>query len=141
MAESELLRTLGEPTDTGGYSRKQRSPLVLRFGDLEFGIDPIPNRSISYISLNKLSKELDVAFQGSDTFFFSQEGILCGMPIDKFLKILEENRIDFMLIDEFDHQVIRTECGVKIYSREEFPQFDASKYEPQFLGKIINARS
>ena len=37
---AEVHRLLGEPDDTGGTSRRQRLPLIWRYGEVEFHFEP-----------------------------------------------------------------------------------------------------
>ena len=49
MTRDELKAILGEPDDVGGTSRKQRTPVIWKYDELEFYFDKGPDGKLSLI--------------------------------------------------------------------------------------------
>src|SRR5262245_2381004 len=53
MTRDEVSSLLGPPDDTGGTSRKHRTPAIWRYGELEFHFGPRPTDPLSLIFLER----------------------------------------------------------------------------------------
>lgn len=138
MSELELQQVLGEPTDEGGFSRKQKKPLVLVYGDLQCGLDR-ETRAVIYLQLYPHSRRWDDDLMSADSYQFDSTGISFGMPFEDLCAQLKSADIQYDLIREIDDNILVTKSGVKAYFRAQIPMIDAPDDELMFLCQIMCA--